>query len=202
MIKVFCCFITLLAVLNAFGGGDDKEVKKSVSQQGLITTISVGDNAPINRYLYIVSYAAIANNPLPSVSIFDSLPEKFFLGTAFCNNCAEKLFRFYKDPYEPFYRIFFDKDHQQCVDVSLSLIDPSYSPFISKINYGWGQNFYVRYNLNGAFKIFHSSGKTLTLNPNERTTPRLMLTEDDFSVYTLWFFVDPTTKKILFPEDF
>ncbi len=202
MTKALCYFFALLAGLNAFGIGDDKEVKKTVSQQGLITTISIGDNAPVNRYLYIVSYAAIANNPLPSLSVFDSLPEKFFLGTAFCNNCAEKLFRFYKDPYEPFYRIFFDKDHQQCVDVSLSLIDPSYSPFIAKINYGWGQNFYVRYNLNGSFKIFHSSGKILTLNPNERTSLRLVLKDDDSSVYALWIFVDPTTKKILLPEDF
>ncbi|HON18909.1 MAG TPA: hypothetical protein PK990_07040 [Salinivirgaceae bacterium] len=187
--------------LAVFAGDDN--TKKVMNQQGLITTMSFGDLAPVNRYIQIISSSAVDTSVTSIFDYqFDSVDSYFFLSNAFCSGCEKKSFRFYKDPYDLYYRIFFDKDHVQCIDVSLPLLDQGYAPSLNRENYGYGQNFYIRYFNNGYYKIYHSSGKILSLNPNPDCFPKIKLIDDNDSPYSYWFFIDPVTKKVLTPKNF
>jgi hypothetical protein len=177
---------------------NDDRKKRDSEQQGLITTLSFGDPAPLGRYFLIVS--AMAADSLTTHVYTDSISKNLLLSNAFCAPQTEPIFRFDKDPYEQYYKIILGRAHQSCIDVTQDYFQYTQSLVVNSINYGKGQNFYLKHQGNGRYKIFHSSGKVVAINLNRGYHElSAVLVEDSHSLETQWVFVDPYSHEIYKP---
>ncbi len=198
MVRFFLIVSFLFILADTFAGDNDSKKKKEIDQQGLITTLSYGDPAPLGRYFFIVS--AMAADSLDNHVYTDSISKSLLLSNAFYTPQNEPIFRFDKDPYEQYYKIFLGREHQSCVDVTYDYFQPIQGLSINPMNYGNGQNFYLRHQGNGRYKIYHSSGKVIAVNLNRSYHgSNIVLLEDSDSLELQWIFVDPVSFEIYKP---
>lgn len=198
MVRIFATvlFLSITIGLHADWNGSSK--KKDGDNPGLITTLSFGDPAPMDRYFCIVSSLALDSTSRTIKT--DSILSNLILSNAFPNSISDPVFRFDKDPYEQYYKILLGKTHDNCIDVAYDILTHRQDVVISGIGYGKGQNFYLKHVCNGRYKIFHSTGKVLALNlagnSNEST---VSLVDDNNCAEVLWIFVDPSSYEVYQP---
>ncbi len=173
--------------------------KTCPDNQGLINTYSIGDKAPTGHYFYIISSFAV-DSTTANVDI-ESISKGLMLSSAFYSPQSESVFRFDKDPYELYYKIILGHSNQNAVDLITDILQSNQSLSVNTINYGSGQNFYLKYVGNGRYKIFHCSGKVVTISFNKyNDSSNAILTDDINSPESEWVFVDSETLEIYKPQ--
>lgn len=188
-------FTVLVSFLLLFTGVGEKI---AYDNSGLITTYSVGDKAPTGQYFYIVSSMAV-DSTSENVEI-DSISKNLMLSSTFYNPQSDSVFRFDKDPYELYYKILLGRSYQSAIDVTTNTLQPCQSLSVNKINYGSGQHFYLKHMGNGRYKIYHCSGKIVTISLNKtNNSSNAILTDDTDSPESEWIFIDSGTLEIYKP---
>ncbi|HOG20774.1 MAG TPA: hypothetical protein PKW37_10075 [Salinivirgaceae bacterium] len=193
-------FTILVSLIFLFTGVDEKDDSKKRAHEnlGLITTYCKGDKAPTGHYFYIVSSIAI-DSTTANVDI-DIISKNLMLSNAFYNPQYDSVFRFDKDPYELYYKILLGRSCQSAIDVTTNILQPCQSLSVNMINNGSGQNFYLKHVGNGRYKIYHCSGKIVTISLNKANNcSNAILTDDTDSPESKWIFVDSGTHEIYKP---
>ncbi|MDD2565128.1 MAG: hypothetical protein PHU27_13025 [Salinivirgaceae bacterium] len=198
MTRFFVTLFFLIIAVGAFADWNGNSKKKEGDDPGLITTFSFGDRAPMDRYFHIVS--ALASDSSTMVLKTDSIAQSMFLCNAFPLPICDPVFRFDKDPYDQYYKILLGKTHDNCMDVMYNYSEQTQRVVISHIGYGMGQSFYLKHIGNGRYKIFHSSGKALSIRSSADTAESEVFLVDDINQpEVFWMFIDPSSNEVYQP---
>lgn len=114
----------------------------------------------------------------------------------------DRLYRVVKNFDSPYYQIYVGNTSDGVVDVDGGKTENGTNVQIWKKNNNPAQDFYFKHLGEGRYKIYHKSGRIVTLKSRKNDNgTNVHLWADHDGIHNEWYFVDPTTQKAYLPSN-